>query len=146
MEGVLEFNDKPVLFECSSGASLEELLKSAKQISSESNFILLLDNDEKIIGRLLPAFVNARIRVKDRIARSKSVRMETLLFAAGTMNIGKALREVGAKNVKDFLLFATDKKLLKAFVKGETKVVREIRLDFDRKAAGDVALTELKGY
>lgn len=144
MADVLEFPKKPALCACSSNAAVAELIKRAKQVSSNKDFVLLLDNNETIIPRLLPAFVNARIRVKDKIARAGSAQMEMLLLTAGTMNISKALGEIGVKRSGEFLLFATNRGLVKQFVINDTKLIREIKLDLDERGAGDVALTELK--
>src|SRR5208337_4970337 len=104
MKEVLEFREKPALFACSSRRGLAELIKSAKDASDNGAFILLLDDKEAVAERAIPAFMNAKLRLKDGMARSRSASMETLLLVAGTMNIGSALKEFGAKTPKGFLL------------------------------------------
>ncbi len=108
--------------------------------------MLLLDYDACLAKRMLPAFMNARIRVADGIARSRSAQMEMLLLVCGTMNIGKALRERGVKDARKFLVFSTGGAAFRRFASGNgIEVIRKIRLELDEDAAGDVALTELSG-
>jgi hypothetical protein len=144
MEGVLEFEGRPVLCACRSSKDITALVGGSKSVSRGGKFVLLLENDASLPARVLPAFINARIRVADGISRSRSEQMEMLLLVSGTMNIGKALREHGAKDPEDFLLFATGAAVLKKFTSANgVEVVRRLGLSLDEDASGDVALTEL---
>ncbi len=108
--------------------------------------MLLLDYDPSLAKRILPAFINARLRTADGISRSRSAQMEMLLLVSGTMNIAKALEEHGAKDPERFLAFATGAAVLRKFASGNgVWIIRRIRLTLDEDAAGDVALTELSG-
>jgi tRNA threonylcarbamoyladenosine modification (KEOPS) complex Cgi121 subunit len=88
--------------------------------------------------------MNARIRMNDGIARSKSMQIEMLLLICGSMKIDKALKLCGAKDPKNFLIFASDEKSLSAFVrKNKIKVTEALKMELDPRIAGNVAMTEL---
>lgn len=141
---ILEFKSKPLLCLCSSKNKMQVLIENSKKASHSNEFVLLLKYDKRIIQRILPAFMNASIRVSDGIARTKSLQIEMLLLVCGTMSIGKALEACGARNKENFLLFATDKSLLESFSKQNgVKIGRRIELSLDLIVAGDVTMTEL---
>lgn len=140
-----EFAGKPVMYVCSSGKQMEELIGKSKELSGEEDFILLLDYNSTDAARVLPAYVNALIRQKDGIARSRSTWMEMLLLVAGTMNIGKAIKEHGAKNPERFLAFATSEGLIRRFAaKNGVRLSKKISLAIDENVSGGVALTEVE--
>ena len=141
---VLKFSSKPVLCVCSSNRSIDELVASSKRMSRDQDFVLLLDYNESAVARALPAFVNARIRLHEKMARSGSAQMEMLLLVCGTMNIGKALKQCGAKNPRRFLLFSTRRELFDRFVKSNgIKAAKKISMRLDPEAAASVTMTEL---
>ncbi len=144
MDAPMEFNDMPLLCSCSGAKDLKALVESSKEASKCSDLILLLGHSEKLIPRILPAFMNARIRMKDGIARSKRMQIEMMLLICGSMKIDKALKMCGAKDPKKFLIFATDEKSLSAFVKKNSiKVTKSLKMELDPRIAGKVAMTEL---
>ncbi len=60
--------------------------------------------------QLIFAYINA-VKIHERKeARSKSLAMEMLLCAARTSQIGDAIKKVGAKDGKPFIVFADSKK------------------------------------
>ena len=141
---VLEFRERPELYVCSSGEGLGELISGSKVVSKGRDFVLLMEYDPSLVKRMLPAFINARLRTADGISRSRSTQMEMLLLVCGTMNIGKALRERGVKDPKKFMVFATCHSVFRKFASGnDIRAIRKIALKLDEDAAGDVALTEL---
>ena len=140
----LEFKSKPVLRVCSSGRSIQELVEISKGAPRGSEFILLLDYNKKLIQRILPAFVNASIRMNDGIARSKSKQIEMLLLVCGSMKIEKALKECGARDARKFILFATNERLASSFAKlSGSKTVEKLHPLLNPEVAGSVAMTEL---
>ena len=113
-------------------------------MSNVKDFVLLLDTRKGLERRILPAFFNARLRFADGIARTKSMPMEMLLLVCGTMNIGKAIRECGAKDGKKFIAVATSDSVFGRYArKNGVTVIRRIRPAFDAKVAANVAMTEL---
>ena len=141
---VVEFKVKPVLYLCSSKKKIATLVEASKRLSKGASAVLLLDNSERTAARALPAYANAAIRFSEGIARSNSMQTEMLLLICGTMNIGKALRECGAKANGKFLVFASSKKLFEKFSKANgISGEKSIALKMDPKIAGDVAITEL---
>jgi hypothetical protein len=78
-----------------SDLSREELLDAALKLSGGSNFVLLMKNSRGLQDRLLPAFMNAYLRHAEGNMRASSLQKEVLLFAAGTMNICKAISNRG---------------------------------------------------
>jgi tRNA threonylcarbamoyladenosine modification (KEOPS) complex Cgi121 subunit len=141
---LIEPKSKPVLCLCSSTRTIKELIEASKSHGKGRNFILLMEHSEKLLKRILPAYLNAGIRVSDGMARSNTIQMEMLLLVCGTMRIDKALKECGAKDPRNFLVFATKDELLRSFIKKENiSVIKKVEPVFDVKAAGDVAMTEL---
>ena len=141
---IVEFGEKTALCACSSANEIRELVEFSKKASTNTKFVLLLDYNKKALGRVLPAYLNAVIRLREGIARSKGMQIEMLLLICGTMNIGKALKECGARRKQKFLVFATSKALLTRFAKQNgIKIVNEVKQEFDLDVASDVAMTEL---
>ncbi|MDE1855134.1 MAG: hypothetical protein KGH57_02320 [Candidatus Micrarchaeota archaeon] len=141
---IVEFKVKPVLYLCSSKKEIAALVEASKRISKGSSIVLLLDNSERAAARVLPAYANAAIRLSEGIARSNSMQTEMLLLTCGTMNIGKALRECGAKRSSGFFVFASSQKLFEKFSKANKIAdAKGVDLKMDLKIAGDVTLTEL---
>lgn len=135
-------NVKPRLYLCESKSSVEKLVEGSKSMSK--NFILLLDYIPELCDRLLPALVNAKVRFAEKISRARSLQMETLLFAAGTMNAGNAIRRCGIKNPKRFLTFSTSQQLFRKFAgKNKVHVVKELKMKIDLDISGKVALAAL---
>jgi len=140
----LEFKLEPILCVCGSDKEMKELIEDSKKASQGKEFVLLLDNKEKLVKRVLPAFMNAAIRVEDRIARSDTIQIEMLLLLCGTMKIDKAIKNCGANNSENFLLFSTNSSLLNRFAKKNgIRIARKIDLELDAKTAEEVAMTEL---
>ena len=143
---MLEFREKPVLCACRSVRGIRKLVESSKRASGKGEFVLLLNYDASLAKRMVPAFINVRVRMADGISRSRSAQMEMLLLVSGTMNIGKALKEHGAKDPERFLAFATSGGAFRRFAsENGVKIIRKIELGLDLDASGDVALTELSG-
>ncbi|VVB77322.1 Uncharacterised protein [uncultured archaeon] len=146
MTAPLEFNEMPELWVGKELGSkgIKGLIELSKTLSDSREFVLLLDYSEAATGRVLPAYLNAKLRVRDGISRSRSTQIEMLLLAAGTMNIDKAISKLGAKDPKKFLLFATSRPLMEKFVKnGGVGLERMIVLKINEDIAGEVALTEV---
>lgn len=144
MGSVIEFKKMPFLCICSSAGDIKAAIEVSKKVSRGGKFVLLLNYDKVLIPRILPAFVNAEIRTKDGIARSKSVQIEMLLLICGSMKIDKALKTCGAKDAKKFLVFATDEGSLSDFAKmSGTKVTERLKMQLDPGTAGRVSMTDL---
>lgn len=137
-------NDVPVAFLCSSDKELDSLIDYTRDISKGKDFVLLLENDEKLLDRLLPAYLNAYLRYCERIMRADTLRMEILLFVSKTLNIGNAIKEVGAKDMDSFIVFASNKNVFSKFSKisGINKI-RQYKLDLKEDVSGKIAMTGL---
>ncbi len=141
---IVEFKGKPALYICSSETGLSALIENSKKISKGADLLLLFDYSERAMARALPAYVNATIRFSDGSARSKSMQVEMLMLVCGTMNIGKALRDCGAKDNDKFLVFASSEGLFSKFAKANgIKRIRGVTLRLDPEITGNVAITEL---
>ncbi|MEM3839142.1 MAG: hypothetical protein QXF01_01010 [Candidatus Micrarchaeaceae archaeon] len=125
---------QPLAFECTSTQSLEDLVEKAKAVSTGDNFVLLIDNKEDAIGRILPAYLNSYIKHKEGNMRSESLQIEMLLFLAGTFKISKAIERYGAKRSSNFLLIGNKVELLRSFAKNNgIKLVRKLKLGISEK-------------
>ena len=137
--GFPEALGSPECYLCSSDLAPQELLGHALKIKGRG-FVQLLDYDEKMLPRLLPAYLNARLRERDSIMRTSAAAMEMLLFVAGNTNITKAIGACGIKNGNSFLVFATDKENFDEFAsQADLKSTKRIALKFDEDAAQEVA-------
>ena len=106
--------------------------------------MLLAENKEKIRKRLASAYLNAVIRYRDSAMRSNSLQLEMLMLLAGTMRISEAIRSAGAKTNLEFILFATNQKLLSKFAReNRIKTKVKIELELDPVESQSVAAAEL---
>jgi tRNA threonylcarbamoyladenosine modification (KEOPS) complex Cgi121 subunit len=100
-----------LIFEASSDSDADSLIKIAAKASNGKDFVQLFDYDAVInITHLLGAYVDATSTLKSGSAISKTARMEFLLFAAMTRQINEAIKTIGIKNQKRFVVFSTSKK------------------------------------
>ena len=130
---------KPCAFLCSSEKKISWILEKAAGFD-EKRFVLLLKRDEKLIGRLIPAYINAKIRNEDNEMRAKSLPMEMLLFVSGTMKTDKAIKENGASDNNMFIAFTDDREKFSSFaLKNSIRRIKEYRLHFSKDIAEDVA-------
>lgn len=142
---VEEFRGNPVIAICSSDMETGELVELSKSLSTRGEAVLLLARKRGIEERLLPAFANASLRIKDKMSRSRSLQMEMLLLACGTMNIGSALASCGIKSNEGFVVFATGVGVFSAFSrKAKLRVLRKMAPALNFNEAGRVAATELE--
>ena len=126
---------------CSSAKSTEELVSISKKHSKKGTFVVLLDMDETLLKRLLPAYLNAYARFNEGGMRSNDIGIEIMLFLAGSMNISSAIRKVGAKSGKAFIAYSNSSKALASFVKKTScRIVKKYALKFDCSIAGEVAI------
>lgn len=138
---------EPAACECSSAMGIDALIGCARKVSGAKGFVLLLDPAEvagRLGRRLLPAYLNAFVRFRDGMARSRTMQMETLMLAAGEKDIGKAADRYGAKDSNAFAVFATDGKTLERFLRmAGAKRKSRISLEFGLKEASEVTGTGL---
>ncbi|MDE1856900.1 MAG: hypothetical protein KGH98_02330 [Candidatus Micrarchaeota archaeon] len=96
-----------VVVRASTDLEVEELLERAREISAEDGVIQLFDAD-KVVNKthLIGAFVNAARTMESDENIAKDHALEMLLFAGMTRQIGDAIKGVGAKDARDFVVFA----------------------------------------
>lgn len=135
-----EITESPVAYLASSGKEVAEIVGISSGLSRGREFVLLLDEKKGLLARLLPAYLNSHIRYSESCLKARSLQMETLLFAAGTLRLDKAIRECGVKSGRCFLVFASSEKAFKAFRrKAGIKTVEKCELSFDLETAQKVA-------
>lgn len=102
-----------VIKRCSSRLSLDGLLSVIGK-ANEAQCVAQVFDPEMVINRthLLGAYLNAINSFDSGNNAAKNVGMEMLLFAAMTRQISDAIKLVGAKSSKDFILFACDDKTM----------------------------------
>ncbi len=94
-------------------------------------------------GALLPAYVNAKLRASEGMARAKDTNMDFMLLVARTMKIDRALAKYGASSQR-FVFFSENRRRGRSFLKKHgVRIIKELELRFDRHIAEDVALSEL---
>lgn len=131
---------RPAAAVCYSKVGLEDMLKAAKLLCKREDFVQLFDYSSKIVPRLMPAYINAVLRYREGSAISSSIGIEMLLLLCGSTDIRKAIKECGAKEGKNFIVFASTSALLGRFTKASgMKVIRSVKLDIDFEEASAVA-------
>lgn len=136
----LDEKGTPIICLASSNTEIPALVGFSKTLSKNDEFVLLLKDDERLVERLLPAYLNSSLRSMESNLKSKDASMETLLFAAGTLRTEKAIKEAGASDKSRFIVFATNRKVFSRFAKkARIKIVKEYKPSLDMKVAGEVA-------
>ena len=136
----IEISEEPIAYQCSSEVELSELVNCSIKLSCKTGFLLLLKDKQSFLKRLVPSYLNANLRFKEKNAKAKSISMEMLLFIAGTLRTEKAIAECGAIDNKSFMVFATSKQVFTKFSKAvKLKVLKEYKLELDLDSASDVA-------
>ncbi len=133
---------------CLAGSDLEKevLLDIALKLSRGDRFILLMRNTRSLEDRLLPAFMNALLRYSEKSMRSESLQKEVLLFAAGTMNIGKAISNRGIVDPREFVAFASGRALLDTFIRlSHSRITKQYKLSVKWDSAREAAMAGLVG-
>ncbi len=102
---------KVIIKEASSRFKLEELLQRVQGINS-GNTVVQIFNPNFVISRahLAGAYADSVLAFESNANISKGIATEMLLFAAMTRQINDAIRIMGARSAKHFILFASDKK------------------------------------
>jgi len=95
----------------SSNASMEELLSKINSINKNKGTVVQIFDPGRIINKIhiLGAYIDAEESFKGKTNISKSKSLEMLLFVAMTNQISEAIKTVGAKNSKEFILFANNR-------------------------------------
>ncbi len=103
-----------ILKEASSHLELEDLLVKIAQFNKTDSIVVQIFNQHTVISRahLLGAYVNAKMAFKEKRNVSSSIAVEMLLYAAMTRQIGDAIKMMGAKSNKGFVLFASSQAAL----------------------------------
>lgn len=128
---------------CEYDGNNEHVLSMLDEARNERHTVQFFDANEKIIARLLPAYINAALRTREGIARSGSTGMEMMLFVSGSMNIRSALSRCGVKD-RRFIAFSDDKGYLDRLLeKNGIRVLKRYGLAIDINAASDVAMAGL---
>ena len=144
MKGI-EISGKPIAYLCSSQAKLEAMLDDSRKNSKKGTFLLLAEPKSNLQERIIPAYINSAIREQEKCMRANNIQMEMLLFLSGTMNIGKAIRDSGAKSSSKFVLISNKETLISSFCKKfGIKKLQKYVLTLDYDVSGKVALTELE--
>ena len=133
-----------VAYRAGLAGSLDAMVNEAMKLSRDYDFVLILKDSREIEKRLLAAYVSAVIRQNDNSMHSKSLSLETILFTAGTMNIGNAIGRVRASGSR-FIVFSTREKLAQElFSKFGIRKPRKCNLELDPAITNDVALAAIR--
>jgi hypothetical protein len=116
--GIIVPGKEPVAYLCPTRRGIEGLLDKARSASKGERFVLLLRGDRELQNRILPAFLNSYVRYREGSMKSATLQIELMLFIAGTLNIGRAISECGARDGVKLLVVASDDKALERFLKG----------------------------
>ncbi len=123
---------------------INEVLSLSNKLSNDLEFILILNYEKEILKKLLPAYINVRLRREELCMRSSMMQKEMLLFLAGTMNINNAIKKIGALSEKKFIVIGTSKTLINKFKKiAKLTKIKQEKLYLNIDDAADIALTEI---
>ncbi|MCL4365208.1 MAG: hypothetical protein M1569_00735 [Candidatus Marsarchaeota archaeon] len=138
------FSKKLFAFKSSSGADISEIIDCASRLSEGANFIVILDDIKNIDKLLIPAYLNAIIRRNDGSMHAESLSIEIMLFIAGTMNIGNAMKLASATSSKRFVIFSDSMALIRRILSGFDITARKIGLSVDLSKSSAVAVTAIR--
>lgn len=123
--------NRPILLVSSPRIPIEELLDRASSAGGVIQFF-----DEEVIAcreHLDFAYLNA-VKIHERKeSRTKSLSMEMLLCAAMTSQIGDAIKKVGVKSARPFVVFAESKK---AYAKMLPHLINPVEFSPGKKEIG----------
>jgi hypothetical protein len=126
--------------ECTSEVNAE-ILKKAASSFGKGHFMLLLKNKKEFLGRLLPSYLNAYVRLNEGGMDSENVNIEMMLFISGRDRIDDAISECSVEDVRDFLIFSDDREGIETFAReNDVIILRFLDLKFCLSSAADVAL------
>jgi hypothetical protein len=126
--------------ECTSEVNAERLKKAASSFG-KGYFMLLLKNKKEFLGRLLPSYLNAYVRLNEGGMNSGNANIEMMLFISGRDRIDDAVSECSVEDSRDFLIFSDDREGIEAFASENGVVIlRFLDLKFYGSSAADVAL------
>lgn len=126
--------------ECTSEINAEMLKKAASSFG-KGYFMLLLKNKKEFLGRLLPSYLNAYVRLNEGGMNSGNANIEMMLFISGRDRIDDAVSECSVEDSRDFLIFSDDREGIEAFASENGVVIlRFLDLKFYGSSAADVAL------
>lgn len=121
-----------------------EVIAEAIKLSEGDDFVLVLEPSEGIEARLLPAYINAAIRKKDRAMHSGTFSLEILLFISGTMNLGNAIERASARG-NEFVIFSSSKKLSdKIISRHGMNVAKKYRLKLDLNKSSRISIISIR--
>ncbi len=127
---------------CEYWGSMKELVDRLKSFR-EGSIMQAFSYSRNVEDALLPAYVNAKLRASEGMARAKDMNMDFMLLVAGTMEIDKALARCGA-NSHRFIFFSENRRKGRSFLKKNgVRIVKELKLRLGLHAAEEVALSEL---
>jgi len=114
----------------SSSASMEAILSKINSINKGKGAVVQIFDPNRIINKihLSGAYIDAVESFGDKTNISKSKGMEMLLFVAMTNQISDAIKMVGAKSSREFVLFANNKtsfNKLKPLIKSSKEITRD---------------------
>ncbi len=126
--------------ECASEINAEMLKKAASSFG-KGHFMLLLKNRKEFIGRLLPSYLNAYVRLNDGRMDSGNANIEMMLFVSGKDRIDDAISECSVEDARDFLIFSEERGSIESFARENGVIIRRfLDLKFYESSAADVAL------
>lgn len=135
----------PMAYACSSEAREQEMLDEARRLSKGHSFILLLDNRKETVERLLPAYLNAYLRHREKGMKSASLQIEVLLFTAMTMQISEAISSHGIRNAGNFIAFTNKRTLFSSFQKRfGIRAPKRLRLQLDSGESDRIATLPIR--
>ncbi len=107
---IMESGAECVIKVCSSKLKLEELIKKINELNKGANIVQIFDkamviNKIHIIG----AYINSVESFTHGANIAKNPALELLLYAAMTRQINNAIKRIGAKSNKGFVLFCNSK-------------------------------------
>ncbi|MCL4411710.1 hypothetical protein M1329_02150 [Candidatus Marsarchaeota archaeon] len=105
---------KAVIIEASSKLGIAEL-HTALSANAAKHGVAQIFDPGRVISRthIAGAYLNALYALSERRNIAKNAATEMLLFAAMTRKISDAIELVGAKKSSDFILFCSDRNMLK---------------------------------
>ncbi|MGC8479062.1 MAG: hypothetical protein ACP5M9_00090 [Candidatus Micrarchaeia archaeon] len=136
----MELDSMLYAFKGSSKKEASKLIELAVKLSDNNSFVILLEYNEKLIPKIIPAYLNAILRLKENCMRSDFVYKEILILLSDYKDIGNALKDSTVKNPKNLLVVTNSMEKLNNFLKnGTVEDIKKIELQLNYESCDYVS-------
>ncbi len=131
---------EPVCFACNSECNVDKIISTCKELSKGEEFAQVFRYSKDIEDRLLPAFLASVMRLREKSLHTKNLCNELMTIVAKARNVSDAVKKVGIKDGRKFIILCSDETICKKFCEmTNAKLTLKIPLRLDTEVAELIA-------